>query len=375
MKILHVEAGMTYYGGPQQVASLMQGLHGQGMQNVLACPKGSAIAEACTAYADVHPIAMGGDLDLGLIGRIKKLIEQTRPDLIHLHSRRGADVLGGIAGRMSGAPIILSRRVDNPEHPLVVKLKYKLYDRVITISEGIRQVLLKEGVAPTQLRLVHDGVDVQTYRPDRSQLPWLRQEFKLNDDALVVGMVAQFIARKGHQTLLNAIPAVVAQHPAVQFLLFGQGPDWERIRQQVDASPLLRQHVQLPGFRNDLHRILPCLDILAHPAFMEGLGVSLLQAAACGVPIIGGRAGGIPEVVRHNCNGLLITPGQPAEMQQALMQLLANADQRHRMGLAGREIIEARFSNAAMVQGNAACYRELLGRDLTNPPKQTKVFP
>jgi len=237
-----------------------------------------------------------------------------------------------------------------------------LYDRVITISDGIRQVLRAEGVPEAKLRLVHSSVDTEQYRPDRSQRPWLEQTFKLPTGALVVGMVAQFIPRKGHQTLLQALPAVLQAHPNTRVILFGQGPEFERVQQAIQASPLLAQHVQLAGFRNDLHRILPSLDLLVHPAFMEGLGVSLLQAASCGVPIIGGRAGGIPEVVQHGVNGLLMTPGQDDQLADQLSQLLGSPEARARMGLAGRAHIEASFSIGAMIRGNLSCYESLVAK-------------
>ena len=287
----------------------MRGLQAQGITNVLACPTGSAISQAGSAYAHVRTLPMKGDLDIGLVGKLRQLIRQEQPDVVHLHSRRGIDIWGAIAARREGVPVVLSRRVDNPESRVAVWLKYRLYDRVITISQGIRQVLLNEGVPDRSIRCVPSAVDTEQYRPDQSHQAWFRETFSLAQDQLTIGMVAQFIPRKGHQTLLDALPAVLACHPQTTVLLFGQGPEWEHIRQRVTDSPLLSQHVQLTGFRNDLDKILPCLDILAHPASMEGLGVSLLQAAACGLPIVAGRAGGIPEIVRPGLNGELIEPG------------------------------------------------------------------
>ncbi|OIQ65404.1 capsular glucan synthase [mine drainage metagenome] len=152
---------------------------------------------------------------------------------------------------------------------------------------------------------------------------------------------------------------MVAAHPDAQILLFGQGPLLKAITARVQASPLLRQHVRLPGFRRDLDRILPALDVLAHPAFMEGLGVSLLQAAACGVPIVAGRAGGIPEIVRPGINGELIEPGDTAALTRALIELLASSELRARYGLAGRQRVIDQFSIDAMVNGNLAVYRQV----------------
>lgn len=360
MKVLHVEAGKHLYGGALQVVFLMRGLARRGIEVALACPEGSAIAAAVRdAGLTVHEMAMHGDADVGLVFRLRRLMREWRPDVLHLHSRRGCDTWGAVAGRLDGLPVVLSRRVDNPESRWWAAVKYRLPDHVVTISQGIREVLLGEGVPAERISCVPSAVDTTQYRPGRDALPWFRAEFGLPDDAPTIGMAAQFIDRKGHATLLDALPAVLAQHPQARVLLFGQGPLVEPVRQRVDTDPLLSPRVQLTGFRRDLDRILPCLDVLAHPAFMEGLGVALLQAAACGVPIVGGRAGGIPEIVQPDLNGFLIEPGDVAGLAVALNRLLGSAELRARMGAAGREWVERHFSIDAMVEGNLAVYRRL----------------
>ena len=102
---------------------------------------------------------MHGDADLTMAPRLYRLIRRTRPDLVHLHSRIGADLWGGVAGRLAGVPVVHTRRVDNPEPRWVVALKYRLHDRVIAISEGIGRVLLSEGLPPDKLRVVRSAVD------------------------------------------------------------------------------------------------------------------------------------------------------------------------------------------------------------------------
>lgn len=361
MKVLHVESGMYLYGGALQVVFLLRGLGTLGVECQLAAPVGSAVAEAGAPHAArVHAMPMRGDADVGLVGRLREVIRRERPDLVHLHSRRGSDLWGGLAARLEGVPAVLSRRVDNPEAPFWARRKYRLYDRVVAISEGIRRVLVAEGVPASHVACVRSAVDTQQYRPGREALGWFRGEFGLADDELTIGMVAQFIARKGHQTLLDAMPAVIAAQPRVRVLLFGQGPETEPVRQRVQGSPLLSRHVMLAGFRRDLDRVLPCLDVLAHPASMEGLGVSLLQAAACGVPLVGARAGGIPEIVRPGVNGELIEPGDAAALAAALSKLLASEDLRRAYGAAGRAWVEAEFSIDAMVRGNLAVYESVL---------------
>jgi glycosyltransferase involved in cell wall biosynthesis len=185
-------------------------------------------------------------------------------------------------------------------------------------------------------------------------------EFGFPGDALLVGMAAQLIERKGHATLLDALPAVLDAHPRTRVLLFGQGPLTEAMAARVQADARLREAVRLTGFRRDLAQLLPALDLMVHPASMEGLGVALLQAAACGLPMVAGRAGGIPEIVRPGLNGELITPGDVAALAQHMTALLGSASQRSTYGAAAREWVQQHFSIDAMVAGNLAVYRSLL---------------
>ncbi|MBS0552218.1 MAG: glycosyltransferase, partial [Proteobacteria bacterium] len=173
------------------------------------------------------------------------------------------------------------------------------------------------------------------------------------------GMVAQLIPRKGHRYLLVALKDVLPHHPALQVLVFGRGPLEAELRQAI-ADQGLAGNVRLMGFVDDLPEILGCLDLLVHPADMEGLGVSLLQASAARVPIIASRAGGMPEAVREGVNGLLIEPGDVAALAAAMNRLLDDSTLRTCMGEAGRKLVLDEFSVDAMCEGNLAIYRRLL---------------
>ena len=358
MRILHVEGGANLYGGAQQVLYLLEGLSRRRVDNLLACRPGCELAERAAPFAEVHTLPMGGDLDLGMIRRLHRLILRTAPDLVHLHSRIGADVMGGIAARRAGVPVIHTRRVDNPEPRWLVAAKYRMHDRVIAISEAIGQVLLSEGLPAHKLRVVRSAVVADAYRRPCARRPVL-EGLGLPADALLIGVVAQLIERKGHRFLLDALPALIAAHPKVQLVFFGKGPLAGLLQERIDAEGL-SEHARLAGFRDDLSQILPCLDLLAHPATMEGLGVSLLQASAAGVPIVASRAGGVAEAVRDGVNGLLVPPGDAPALGAALSRLLADADLRRRLGAAGRILIRDEFSADVMIEGNLSVYRELV---------------
>ena len=359
-KVLHVETGPHLYGGALQVFYLLGGLQKAGWQNILVCTKGSDIARAAHGVVDrVYEAPMSGDLDVAFVSRLRRIIKEERPDLVHLHSRRGADLLGGIAARLSSVPVILTRRVDNPEPKWWVALKYRLYDQIVTISEGIRAVLVSEGVPAHRIECVHSAVDIERYKPN-CDLQWFRNEFGLSEENKAVGMIAQLILRKGHRYVFEAIPAICETHPETRFLLFGKGPLEQELKEQCQRHGL-EKYVQFVGFRDDLDRVLPCLNVVAHPADMEGLGVSLLQASACGVPIVATPAGGIPEIVRDGENGYLVPKADVNGIADRLAQLLSDEALAARMGQAGREIVEQNFSVKAMVDGNIRVYQGLLG--------------
>ncbi|MCL4182966.1 MAG: glycosyltransferase [Burkholderiaceae bacterium] len=358
MKVLHVEAGRHVYGGARQVAWLVEGLARRGVDNLLACPPGAGIAAHVAGSARVLEMPMRGDVDAALTWRLAQAIRAERPDLVHLHSRRGADLWGGVAARLTGTACVLSRRVDNPEPRWLARVKYRLYDRVIAISQGIRDVLAAEGVAPQRVECVRSAVDAAPYLQPVDRAAF-RDEFALAADACVIGMVAQLIPRKGHRYLIEAVDALRGDHPELRVLLFGQGPLRAQLQAGIDQRGL-RDTIRFAGFRTDLPRWLGGLDILAHPADMEGLGVSLLQASAAAVPIVASRAGGLPEAVGDEVSGLLVPPGDVPALVAALRRLLADAGLRRRLGAAGRARILAEFSVETMVEGNLAVYHRVL---------------
>lgn len=364
LKILHIEGGRHLYGGALQALYLMEGLARRGHRNALVCPRGSDLSRAAADCAEVEAMPMGGDLDLTLVPRIMRTLSRVRPDLVHLHGRIGADVMGGIACRLMAVPVVHSRRVDNPEARWLVALKYRLHDRVIAISEAIGRVLLAEGLPRAKLRVVRSAVAFEHF--DRPCDPSLfGAELGVDPQARPIGVVAQLIERKGHRLLIEALPPLIAEFPQLRVLFFGKGPLEQDLRRRVAAAGL-GAYVRFAGFREDLPRLLPCLELLVHPASMEGLGVSLLQAASAGLPIVASDAGGMPEVVRHGRNGLLVPPADVAALAAAVAALLRDGGLAARMGLAGKALVREEFSVDAMVEGNLAVYRELL--DGSRPP-------
>jgi glycosyltransferase involved in cell wall biosynthesis len=351
--------GAQLYGGAQQVLYLLGELSNTEARSVLICPEYSAVAEAARAAGfEVEVISYRGDLDWRATKRIREILTRLQVDLVHVHSRRGADIWGGLAARKLGLPCVLSRRVDNRERAWAVAAKYRLYDHVIAISEGIRNVLIADGLPPGRVSCVRSAVDWARFQQPADKAG-LVSRFDLPEDAMVIGIAAQLIPRKGHDVLLEALSDLVARWPTLQLLVMGKGPSESAIREQIRTRDLGR-HVQLVGFVEDLEHVLPSLDFLVHPARTEGLGVVLLQAASAGIAVIACDAGGMPEAVIDQKTGLLVPPDDVDALMAAMESLLSDPERAQAYGAKGRERMLASFSIAAMAQGNANVYRELM---------------
>ncbi|MBN1627856.1 MAG: glycosyltransferase family 4 protein [Deltaproteobacteria bacterium] len=358
MRILHIETGRHLYGGALQVLYLLKGLKERGVKNTLVCPRESEIGIESRDSALIHEIPFASEIDLSFLLRLYLLMNSERPDIIHIHSRRGADLWGGLAARLAKIPAIITRRVDNPESALAARFKYSMYRHVVTISEGIQKVLIAEGLKPEKITLIHSAVDLDRYKTS-GDMEWFHREFGLSAENMAIGTVAQFIPRKGHRYIIESVPKILERFPGARFLFFGQGP----LKNELQAfcrKTGIDNRVYFAGFRTDLEKILPCLDILLHPASMEGLGVSLLQAAASGVPIIGARTGGIPEVVNHGVNGYLIEPADTQAIVDSVVSLLQDPEKRRRLGMAGRQKVETSFSISTMVEAYLTLYDKLI---------------
>ncbi|MCU7883933.1 MAG: glycosyltransferase, partial [Candidatus Thiodiazotropha sp. (ex Lucinoma annulata)] len=157
----------------------------------------------------------------------------------------------------------------------------------------------------------------------------------------------------------QAMQQLVREFPTLRLLILGKGPLKEELKGQIVAMNL-QQHVIMAGFRKDLPTMLPCLDLLVHPALMEGLGIALLQGASAGLPIVAVDAGGMPEVVEDGVNGFLVPAGSVEALGDALHRLLVDEPLRRQMGESGREKMRRSFSVEQMVEGNLRVYRDLL---------------
>ena len=359
MKILHVETGRHLYGGPQQVIYLVMALQDMGHDNLIVCPPGSGIDNAAReAGIPVRNLFCAGDLDLPFAYRLAQFIGQSKPDIVHCHSRRGADVLGGLAASFADVPAVVSRRVDNTEMRLVAALRYRPFRKVIAISEAIARELRERGVEDERLAIIRSAVDVARF--ERSgDCGRFRAEYGVPDRALLIAAAGQLIPRKGHRYLLQAAAELGATHGEFRVLVFGEGYLHGQLQAQAESLGI-SDIVTLAGFRDDLDDYVGCFDVFVHPALAEGLGVAALKAAAAGVPVLGFEAGGLVEAVEQGVTGILVPPEDVGALRAAMAGLMDEPALRDRLGRAGRERMQKDFSIATMAQSHAALYESVI---------------
>jgi glycosyltransferase involved in cell wall biosynthesis len=359
MKILHVETGRHLYGGPQQVIYLARALRDMGHDNLIVCPLGSGIDTAAREAAiPVRNLFCAGDLDLPFAYRLAQFIGQSKPDIVHCHSRRGADVLGGLAASFADVPAVVSRRVDNTEMRLVAALRYRPFRKVIAISEAIARELRERGVEEERLAVIRSAVDVERFER-RGDCDGFRKEYDVPDGALVIAAAGQLIPRKGHRYLLQAAAGLGAAHGDYRVLIFGEGYLHNQLQAQAESLGIA-DVVTLAGFREDLDDYVSCFDIFAHPSLAEGLGVAALKAAAAGVPVVGFEAGGLVEAVLHDETGLLVPSEDAGSLQDAIATLMDDEALRGRLGRGGRKRMQKDFSIVTMANKHVALYESVI---------------
>ncbi|MGB9731564.1 MULTISPECIES: glycosyltransferase family 4 protein [Calditerrivibrio] len=357
MKILHIEAGRNLYGGAKQVLYLLEGLQKEGFENILITPTGSAISKYATIYSKVYEIGFLGDMDITFPFRLNKIIKREQPDLVHVHSRKGVDFWGGMVARLNGLPSICTRRVDNLEIKFLAKFKYYFYDYIVAISDGIKKVLSNVITDESKLKTIRSVIDPSPFRDTESKEKFLA-EFGLTNSDIVIGVIAQLIERKGHRYLINIMPEIIKEFPNVKVIFFGKGAIENKLKKMIKDLGLTVYFI-FAGFREDIEKWIGLLDIVVHPADMEGLGISLIQASAAGVPIIASNVGGIPEIVKDGINGFLIEKGDEKGLYSRLLTLLNNKSLREDFGKNGMKIVDSEFSVDSMVREYIHLYNNL----------------
>lgn len=354
LRILHAEAATGMGGQEQYILRLLQALRVRGHHVQAVCQPHARLVQALRDL-DI-PVAVlymdGAWNHLKGLPRLVALMRQGRFDVVNVHSRRDA-LLVGTAARLAGVPLIVRTR--HLAKPVGSLLSYTTVPRrVIAASQFVRQHLIQRGVPPGHVAVVYPAVDF----PDPLPPPVLRKELGLTADAIVVGSVGVLRKEKGHAELIQAMQPLFARYPDLHLVIVGGG-DAARAELETHARALgVAAHVHLLGQRADVPALLPDFDVFALATHIEASGTAFVEAGAAGVPVVGTRVGGVPEMMQEDRSGLLVPLFDLPALTQALERLIADPALRADMGRAGRQYClgEGRFTRDTMGRDTEACY-------------------
>ncbi len=354
--IAHIDTERSWRGGQQQVYSLIEGLSKRGHKNVAFVRRGRPLSQRLRDIdCIVEEINPWSEFSLFTAGYIALRLQHHGVDVVHAHSGH-AVTLAALATVRSGIPFVLTRRVDFPvaHHPLSW-WKYNRAAKIISISDAVTRVLTDSGISPEKITKVYSGVDFRRYN-GVTALP--RADMGVPSGLIVIGQVAALAPHKDQKTFISAIKILHMKNPNVRAVLVGNGPLAEELKRQTSALGL-DDIVLFVGFKEGALRWLKSFDIFCLSSKEEGLGTSLIDAMALGVPIVATNAGGIPELVQDEMTGLLARAQDPAALALALEKMIANRDKWSE--LIRNAVERAReFDVAHTIEQTEAVYRSII---------------
>jgi L-malate glycosyltransferase len=355
---LHIDTGRTWRGGQNQALLTVLGLRGLGHRAALVAHPEGVLFQRAREGPDLIPLAPRNAVDLSAAWRLSRILREACPDVIHAQDAHAASMaaLALSFGAPSPRPrLVVSRRVDfHLQRHSFSRWVYRQVDGFITASGAIRDILVRDGIPPERIVVVHDGIDVQRIAgiPPRR----LHEELWLPHGAPVLVNVAALVDHKGQKHLVEAMTHVRRALPDAHAVIFGEGDLRGALERQVRELHL-DKHVLLPGFRQDVLSLAKTADLFVMSSLTEGLGSTLLDAMAMGLAVVGTRTGGIPEAVVDGETGVLVPPGNAKALAEAIVRLLKDEPLRRRMGDAGRQRVAAHFDVSHLVSGTLAAYR------------------
>ncbi len=360
LSVLQVATGFPSWGGTElHILNLSEQLRLRGYDVTVACRPGRWVEERATAMGlPIVPIRVMNQHDWQDFGVLRQFLREHKTDVVHVHWSSDI-VVPGYAALREHIPVrIMSRHMPYPFKSRVGSWLYSrfLYTRLVTVSNSVRETLIKASVPAHKIEVIHHGTNVEAFAKITEDRRGVRAALDIPEDSVAVGIVGRIAPEKGHAVLLEAFGKVHARYP-LSLVIVGNGPDEELIRATA-ANMGLTDKVFFTGFRDDVNNVINALDVVTVPStWNEPCSAVVQQGMALSKPIIGTRAGGTPEMVVDDETGFLVPPSDPDALADALARLAGDAFLRKRLGAAGKERVEALFSLSVMTDKIEALYQ------------------
>jgi glycosyltransferase involved in cell wall biosynthesis len=291
----------------------------------------------------------------GFVLRLKKLDDQHHFDIIHLQNRFfvGFD-MAAVYCRLKSKPFMMTIHNARPvgiSLPVTVggltydwligRWPFALADRIIAVSEWVRGDIAKYRIDPEKIIPVHNGIDVNAFRPSAEKN--VRTQYGIGDDPMLL-FVGRMITQKGVPYLIDAMPLVLKEHPGAKLFLVGLGSALKSLKMKVAAMGL-EKSVIFSGYLSEqqLKEAYGTCDLFVLPSVWEVLPIAVLEAMSSARPVVCTDAGGNREMVRDGVNGYVVPKRDPGALAEKVRLVLADAEMRARMGAESRRIAEEEF--------------------------------
>ncbi len=296
------------------------------------------------------------------------LIRQRREfDVIHVHQTDYAAFASTLASRLLGKPVVcqlqgsgstgsIAQMQRSPVSPLVL-WSLKRIERLVAVSNAIHEELLEAGFPEHQIAQIPNGVDVEAFKPRRNTGSAKGQQDTQKQRILYVGRLSP---EKGPDILIEAFRLLTTQTSnSARLLLVGKGQMSQFLERRV-RDYRLEDLAEFVGSVSDVQPYLQAADLFVLPSRAEGLSVALLEAMACGLPVVATAVSGTVDVIHDGVNGLLVEPEDPEVLAQAIKRLLDDPEFARRLGREARSTVEEKYSLQLVAERYIKLYRELL---------------
>ena len=379
MKVVYLINGLGTGGAERSLAEMLPLLREQGVDMTVAC------LHAKEEGVSSHVVEAGHDVRFldgaglpGRLGAIRRLLQRERPDILHTTIIE-ANLSGRLAAALTGVPVLTSLvntsyDVARYADPNVTAWKLRLIQaadgwtgRHLTahfhaITEAVKESAMRDlGLKPSSITVIPRGRDSQRVgAPGQERRRRVRQSLGLTDEAEVLINVGRQEFQKGQRDLLDAFEQVAQNRPESVLLIAGRkGHATKALQARMDESAVLRERVRFLGHRDDVPDLLAAADVFVFPSLYEGLGGAVIEAMALGLPVVASDVPAVREVTEEGQNAVLVPPGQPDALAEALSNLLIDPDRCARFGQRSRTIYEEKFDLESVVGRMVGLYNDV----------------
>ena len=368
MHILFIIDSLSPGGAERQLVELVKGLNRNGGYKISI----GVLERSETGYAEeIHDLNIDENLflrksrlDFKPILMIRNYINTNAVDIVHGYLNLGA-FYGTIAGKLAGRPVVCSSirnaKDENIRTGVNIKIEARIADMLVSNSKAGFMNRFK-ALRPN-FRVIYNGTDFDRFNDHAENSQIIKTQFQLGQFTHIIGMVATFSDYKDYESVLLSAQSVLTEYPSAGFLLIGDGPNLSRIKAMAAELNLI-DRVVFPGHRRDVEVFYPimdlCLLMTRTERVLEGISNSMVEAMACGVPVIASAGGGTDELIFHNETGIIVPPSNPYALSQAIIQLLNDKNKRKALSGKAKADVYSRFNLARYVQDHIAVYNELV---------------